>query len=624
MNNNVTELNFENIKENLKEYYNRPTSPFKDWDFEGSGLNYLLDILAYNTHYNAVNAHLTMNESFIDSAQIRANVVSRAKLIGYVPRSKTASVAKADIFFPRVIGSTADSLILPKGAEFESTATSDVFNFVTLSSYEAPYDATTSGFTFKNVELVQGEIVTERFVVDSSNVLQKFTLENLDIDTSTLNVIVYENVNSSDSVAYISHRNFSTLDRNSRVYFLSESYNGKYVIQFGDDIIGKKLDNMNIIEISYVVTEGNNLNGVSRFSFMKASDDFEDEIENGAELYYNVSPAQGGDDRETTEEIRLTAPISYVAQDRAITEEDYEAVLRQNIPNIDAITIWGGQYNDPPIYGKVFISIKPKDANYMTDYEKQNVLALVKRKNILTVTPEFVDPNYTYLFFEIFFRYNKKQTALSQAQLESKVLSTVQKYDEQELQNFDRLFRYSNFLRAIDNTDSSIQSSLARVYIYKEHLLESGNRTPTFVDFKIPFHGVYNQTNPIISSSSWRFNNQYLYLSDEKINGDTINRRVFAYKFALDKVTKIKVFPDVGQVNIKTGKISLDSLPTDDDTMIRISAIPASNDVISVQNQMLLIDSGRTTVIGSSDEAPSELEVGSSKFKSFETIRNND
>jgi hypothetical protein len=332
----VTELDFATIKENLKAYYKRPNSPFKDWDFEGSGLNYLLDILAYNTHYNAINAHVSINESFLDSAQIRSNVVSRAKLIGYTPRSRTSAKAYIDVFFSRDAESTATSLTLPKGAEFVTSFEGEIYTFTTLNSQQTGY--ADGGFLFENVELTEGELVTLRYVVDSSKVDQRFVIDDVNIDTSTLNVLVYESQTDQTATTFISHKNFSTLERDSEVYFLTESFEGKYQIEFGDNIIGKRLSNLNIIEISYISSVGPAANGSREFKFITSNtNEFENEIDNGAESFTLISAAAGGDERESTEEIRLTAPISFIAQDRAITETDYEALIRQEIAGLDAV-----------------------------------------------------------------------------------------------------------------------------------------------------------------------------------------------------------------------------------------------------------------------------------------------
>jgi hypothetical protein len=271
------------------------------------------------------------------------------------------------------------------------------------------------------------------------------------------------------------------------------------------------------------------------------------------------------------------------------------------------------------VYGKVFIAAKPKGASYLTEQQKTDILSFIKKKNVITVTPEIVDPDYTYLFFNVFFRYNKSATPFSQAQMESVVREKISTYNDERLANFDRLFRYSTFLASIDAAHPAILNSLARVYVYKEFGVLATNRLPSLIDFKMAFYGPSDQVKSIISSTPWRFNNQYLYLADEPNPSSAALRRVYAYRLSTDAVTRIKVFPDVGTLDITTGRLELDALPTDYDDIIKIIAIPDSNDIVSIQNQMLTIDVNKTTILGSNDTSPSDLEIGNSKFVTFST-----
>lgn len=597
----VTELDFETIKSNLKDYLRRDDSPFRDWDFEGSGLNYLLDILAYNTHYNAVNAHVSINESFLDSAQIRSNVVSRAKLIGYTPRSTTGARASINIRFLRDVNSSQQTAILPRGAKFTTSFDNSTYNFATLENYQGEYDDSTNQFIFNDVQIVQGEFQTLRFLVDSSNLNQQFLIEDNQIDTNTLLVRVFEHQSTTEAKTFQTHRNFASLDGNSQVYFLSENYEGYYQIEFGDGIIGQKLDNLNVVEISYLRTNGNEANGARVFSYLTSNDDnFENEIDSVSSIEL-VSRASGGDNRETINEIRKTAPYSFVAQGRGVTINDYEALIRENISNIEALSIWGGEENNPPQYGYVFISAKPKDSLFLSSLQKNSILEFLRSRNLATVTPQIVDPNYTFLFFDIFFRYDQNLTSLSQNQLESRIFERLVEYNDESFETFNRVFRFSRLLDFIDSTDASILNSMARIFAYKRFGILAGNRLPSVVDFKFEIFGTIDQKESMISSSSWLFNNQNLFLADEPIRDNTTSRRLFVYTLENDLETKIRVFNDVGRLFPSEGRLELNSLSTTRDTNIDIVVSPNTYDVVARQNNLLSIDSDRSTIQGQSD-----------------------
>lgn len=599
----VTELDFDTIKQNLKDYYNRKESPFRDWDFEGSGLNYLLDILAYNTHYNAVNAHLSMNESFLDSAQIRSNAVSRAKLISYTPRSRRGARATVTLNFTRIDNST-ETLTLPRGTTFSTNIDGKKYIFSTREDYEAVFNTATQLFTFENVIIVQGSLVERSYIVDSSVINQRFIIDDVNIDTSTLEVIVQEHGNSTVGQTFLDGDLFTSYDENTLAYFLSENYEGKYQIEFGDGIIGKKLDNLNIVKISFLTSQGNLVNGARQFSFIRVP---------ATELTFNTiasiknmvttGPAFGGDERESIESIRKVAPYTFIAQNRAVTTTDYESLIKKNIPDIEAISVWGGQDNDPPIYGKVFLSAKPKSAFFLTSAQKDEISNYLNRVKILTVKPEIVDPNYIYLYFDVFFKFNPNLTTKSRTQLESLVKSSIETFNIENLGGFDKIFRYSRFLSAIDSTEGSILNSYSRIYVYKTLNLIAADRLPLEVNFNLELFGDLDQEESIISTSSWKYNNQDVYLADEPISlPNSIERNVFMYRLSTDGSTKIKIFPTVGTLNIKTGKLRLEPIPTTYDVEIQIKAIPDAYDVATVRNQLITIDLAQTIVTGDIDD----------------------
>jgi hypothetical protein len=540
-------------------------------------------------------------------------------LIGYTPRSKRGARAQLDLQFDRDVNSSDTTAIFPRGAEFQSSFDGSSYVFTTLTDVKGSYDSSSNRFLFSNVEIAQGELKTLKFLVDNSKVNQKFIIEDRNIDTSTLQVRVFDHQNTSAARTFISHRNLSVIEPTDQVYFLSENYDGFYQLEFGDGIIGTKLDNLNVIEVSFLSTSGQDANGASAFSFLRSNDAFfNNDVGQLASLNV-LSRAGGGDDRESINEIRRTAPYAYISQDRGVTENDYEALIRENISNIEALSVWGGQFNSPPIYGKVFISAKPKDSFFLTTGQKNEILDLLKQKNVLTVTPEIVDPNYTFLFFDIFFRYNSSQTSLSQNQLESRVRNSIQNYNNTFLENFDKIFRYSTLLDTIDNSDSSILNSLARIYAYKEFGILANNRLPSEIDFKFELFGDVNQQESILSTTSWSFNNQRLFLADEPLSTSTTERRVYAYRVGENLSTQIKVFPDVGRLNPTTGKLQIDALSTLVDTVIEIRVIPNSYDVVAIQNQLLSINIDKTNIEGSAETRELAANNG---YRSFPRFRN--
>lgn len=448
---NVSELDFNEIRENLKDYL-RSQDTLQDYDFEGSAISTIVDMLAYVTHYNAVNANLGVNETFLDTAQFRGSVVGHARQLGYTPRSATAPVAYLDIV---VNNPSKQELTLPRGHRFKAKIGNDTFNFVTDASYN------TETASFSNVKILQGNFKTIEFIFDvESN--EKFVIPDADVDTSALRVEVLDSRTSSTTTVYTEAKELTSITDTSQVYFLSENPDGRFEISFGDGVIGAALENGNLVRVQYLVTQKGAANGASVFSSIDA-------IEGNTNLSITVNQnANGGDEKESTSSIRRNAPLSFAAQNRVVVPQDFDAIVRENFANLESIKVWGGEDNDPPQYGKVFVSIKPKDANILTDEEKTTVLDdIIKPKSVLTIEPELVDPEFLFITLEVFFKYDPSRTNLTEVQLENKVVDAVENYDETQLRQFDKVFRYSQLLSVIDNTDEAILNSFARVYIQK-------------------------------------------------------------------------------------------------------------------------------------------------------------
>jgi len=482
---NVSELDFDQIRSNLKEYL-RSQDTLQDYDFEGSAISTIIDMLSYVTHYNAVNANLGINETFLDTAQFRGSVVGHARQLGYIPRSASAAVAYLDI---TVNDPDTPELTIPRGHRFKAKIGNDTFNFVTDRSYN------TETAEFTNVKILQGTLKTTEFIFDVRS-SERFVIPDEDVDTSALRVEIYDSRSSSTFTVFNEAKELTSIREDSPVYFLSENPDGKYEIAFGDGTIGQALENGNLIRIEYLVTKKDEANGASVFSSI-------DSIEGNTNLSITVNQrANGGSDKESIESIRRNAPLSFASQNRAVVPQDFEAIVRENFANLDTMRVWGGEDNDPPRYGKVFISVKPKDAEILTDEERTEVLEnIIIPKSVLTIEPELVDPEFLFIVLEVFFKYDPSITNLTEVQLENKVTEAIEEYDRNELREFNKVFRYSQLLSVIDNADPSVLNSFARIYVQRRFVPRLNVAATYELDFSVDLFKSFG-TRPVIFLSS--------------------------------------------------------------------------------------------------------------------------
>tara|TARA_B100001093_G_C26857337_1_gene1028066 strand:+ start:4932 stop:6800 length:1869 start_codon:yes stop_codon:yes gene_type:complete len=597
---NVTELDFDQIKQNLKNFL-KSQSQFNDYDFEGSGLSVLLDILSYNTHYNAMLAHFAINESFLDSAQIRGNVVSRAGLLGYIPRSVLAprAIVTLTVDVSDVAGTNIPStLVIERGTKFNANVDGISYTFSSLNSRTAIL--TTVGniktYTFENIEIGQGVFRFLSYRVDNDIENQKFQISDRDADTSSLRVRIQENEASTQFEGYQQFTTLQEIDAASQVYYIQENSSGFYQIYFGDGVIGKKPIDNNIVSLDYLVTSGPDANGANIFTL---TTDFPTiPVSSGIKTSVStIQVASGGTDPETTESIRFNAPITFQAQDRAVTAQDYGAILRRNFANIESVSTWGGEDQLVPEFGKAFVSIKPLIGTVLTSSEKNEIINILKNKNIVSITPEIVDPEFTNLELDVIFKYNPSLTSRSQSAIESLVKDTVLNYNFNQLNKFDGVFRHSELLGLIDNADPAITSSTIRPFMHK-------NITPDFRvvnSFTLTYTGSFfldTGTDYNISSTAFKIGGEDHFFGDVAIEGST-NRTVIIYK-AVSGVNEL-VIPNAGLINPTTGIITLNNFSPDDNTSIRISISPNSLDVAPKRNQIINIESSRILVSGAID-----------------------
>ena len=459
---NVTELDFDSIKTSLRTFLRQQTE-FQDYDFEGAGLSVLLDILAYNTHYNAYYLNMIANEAFLDSASLRNSVVSHAKRVGYTPRSVRAPRAIVTVNVA-TSSANAGSLTIPSGYAFSSSQLDGVsYNFVTIES-NTTTTKVANNFIFTNVPIYQGQLVSYGYTNSiSSNPKQTFTIPDANIDTSTLKVSVTQSSSNTETAIYDLSTNALTVDSNSEVYYLQEGKGGEYEIYFGDDVLGKKIPDGGIISVEYLITDSAASNKANSFVSTVSIGGF-------STIYVNsILAASGGTQRESVDSIKFAAPLSLLSQNRAVTKNDYIKLILQNYPSFEAVNVWGGEENDPPVYGKVFISAKPKLGFEVSDTEKDFVKnTILKPISVLTITPEIVDIDYNYLKIEANVFYNKSKMSLNDSELKAALKTVIQNYTDTNLNQFNSYFRFSGLETTIDDFNRAIISNEVTLFVAKK------------------------------------------------------------------------------------------------------------------------------------------------------------
>ena len=591
---NITELDFDKIKDEIKSYYQRTDGPFKDFDFDGSGLNVLLDILAHNTHYNAVLAHLAANESFISSAQLRKNVVARAKSLGYTPKSTSASAVELTL-----TGLNAAITSLPEGTAFTSSDTlnNETYNFVTFTEVATP----TTPFT-----VYQGAIKTKEYIFDDRVPNLKFEIPDTNIDKTKLIVTVSDSISSTQKEVYTQFSELPGVDGTSALYFINENPNGKFDISFGNGILGKKPLPGSLITFKYLITDGPAANGLSVFT---TSDSLFDSV--NKPTITSSAASSGGATNESAESIRANAPLQFMSQNRAVTVDDYKVLVRAN-STAESVSVWGGEDNDPPEYGRVFISAKPASQATLDINEKNKLLPILDSKGILTVRPKFVDPEFTYIYFNLFAKYNSSLTNLSADGISALIKTGLGKFSDDFLESFEGVFRYSQFLNYVTDLDPSILSTYARVYCKKDFNATTSNTAPYKINFNFELETPLDPTESLITSTGYVSNGITYFFKDEESSTANI-RNIYRYSLNADNV-EILDERNVGTVNTLTGAIELADFNIASQTAISIFARPISNDVAPKRNQILEIDLLNTTIESTVDTIATRGTSGASEY----------
>ena len=478
----VAELDFDTIKTNLKSYL-KQQSEFQDYDFEGSGLDVLINLLAYNTHYNAYYLNMVANEAFLDTALLRDSVVSHAKTLGYVPYSKSASKALINVTV-ETDSTTVDTVTIPKGfVLLSNTIDNQTYNFNVMADTTVTKSGTK--YFFENLEIKEGQFVAYSFTQDeSANPKAIFEIPDADVDTNTISVSVRPSSSNSQVTIYNKVTDILDVTSSSEVYFLQEARGGKYKIYFGDNVIGKKINDGAIINVTYLSTNGTAANKASSFTVSAAIGAFTNITVD------TVSVAAGGTNRETVNEVKYNAVAQFATQNRLVTFKDYESYITKNYPSLDSISVWGGEEETPPVYGKVFLSIKPKADYYISETEKQRILDdIVKPKSIVSVQTEFRDPEYLYLLVNNYIQYDPKKTTVSADGIKNNIRNAIIGYRNSKLNKFGAKFILSKMQDAVDATNlNSIIGSETVVRLQKRFLPVLNQSKNYTIKFNAPLH----------------------------------------------------------------------------------------------------------------------------------------
>ncbi len=573
----VAELDFDTIKSNLKDYF-RNTSTFTDYDFEGSGLSVLIDVLAYNTHYNAIIANMLTQEMFLDTAVKRETVNLHAKRLGYLPISMRS--ARATVTIEAFPTNNPETLTLGRGANFQSGGQIP-FNFITKDSFTISKNSD-GRYIFSNVPIYEGSI--EKFSYVASTTQKTFQIPTKNVDISLLKVFVQTSSSSTELIEYKLYESIVDVGSNTNAYFLQINESGYYEVSFGDNIIGKAIAENNIVMLEYVVGNGEIPNGAGAFMLT----DYIQGVSNIAVT--TIVKAFGGAQEESISSIKENATRRIFNQNRIVSISDYKPMIQQ-ILNVGDIVVWGGENNSPPVYGKVFISIlnKTNIDKLLTPEEKLFIIEQLKSKMMVTITPEIVDPEIVHVEINSSIYFDPNKTTNSSSQIKTIVQMAIRKFIDEKLNKFSTELRNSNLVYAIDSSDSSINSNITK-YTLKKYVTPSFNRETNYY---------INMNNPIRESSGKTYsltsNAIYVDGGSDKHYLEDVAGIVKIYKLVQGVKSDIK---DIGTINYTTGKISILGLniTSVEDGILTIKCLPLSNDIICLNNTALVVTDSDVTV----------------------------
>ena len=595
----VNNLDFADIKTALKDYM-RAQTDFTDYDFEASALSNMLDVLAYNTYYTAFNTNMVVNELFLDSATLRDNVVSLAKQLGYTPKSITSPKATVDLDIT-FTGTPPQKVTLKEGSGFVSNYDGNLYRFVLLEDNKV--DVANSVASFTSLPIYEGSFIQTSTTVDTSIENQRFYIKNVGIDTNTIRVRVYQAANSSVYEDYTIANNILDIGSTDKVYFLSETEDEHYEVFFGDGVLGSKLADGNVIEISYVATNGPVVNGAKTFTFNGVMTD-----ENNATVSVAFNPvittlsnASGGAEIESIEKIKYNAPKYYGSQNRAVTGNDYKAIVRNLYPAVSDIIVFGGEDQEPPAYGKVFLSVKPTEAAALSSFTKNELKEQLKKYTVASIRPEFVDPSILFLELTSNIYYDETKSKLLPAEMAAKVSTAITEYLKTSgTEKFNGKFRYSKFIGVIDNTDRAINSNDTNVTMRKDFIAQINASSYYEVCYGNPF--LIDCNNPVVWSTGmtvFEYPTATSYLEDR-------DGKLVLYR--LDPITgeKILLNDSIGTVDYAKGEITMNNFTilkgTFSDNRIELRVKPANKDIEVKREMYLDVDISKSKFVAYKEE----------------------
>ena len=619
---NFTSLDFEDIKTSIKDYI-RANSNFTDYDFEGSNLSVIIDTLAYNTYISSYNANMVSNEVFIDSATLRENVVSLARNIGYVPRSRQSAIANVS-FFIDVSDITVNSpltLSLQKGIICTSSSAFGGQSFV-FSIPENITEPVVNGIAlFENIEIYEGSFITERFIVDPSNLDQKYILNNSNIDTNSIRVFVTETDNGDARIKYNIEEDIIGINSKSRIFFIQEIEDQRYELIFGDGNFGKKLNSSDTIEVSYIVTNGESANGISNFTFSgRVFDNNNSIVTSGLSLITTNLNSRNGKEIESVSSIKKYAPRIYSAQNRAVTSKDYESIIPKIYPQTESVSVFGGEELSPPQYGKVFITIKPINGNFLSTGIKQNIKNDLKKYSVAGIVTEILDLKYLYIeiFSDVYYNPNLVRESNS---VKTLLTNNIEIYSKSnELNRYGARFKYSKFLRLLDDSNSAITSNITSIQIRRDLKPELNKPAEYEICFGNSFH-IKNVNGYNIKTSGMIVDgiSDVVYISDLP-NKNKKNGSLFLFKLNAQEEAFI-VRKSIGIIDYEKGEILLNPIKIlstqknkNGNPIIEISVSPKSNDVIGKQDLYLELDINDVQLNMIADDIESGSDLSGSSY----------
>jgi hypothetical protein len=589
----VTGLDFDTIRGNLRNYI-ASKAEFADYDFTDSAIGTLLDLLAYNTYYNAFYTNMAVNESFIDTAQLYDSVVSHAKALGYTPKSSRGASANLQLIFTSSIANTTfRSIRVPKNTTFTTVVNGATYKFVTPQTYTITAN-TTNGFA-EYIKIVEGEPLTHRFVYNR-NSNTSFVLPNQMVDTTSISVSV---TNAGNTQTYTLGTDILSVNSSSKIFFVEADRQQKYKIAFGDGILGQEPASSAVVEVSYRVCNGAKTNGSNTFSLVNTTIDGQSGI-----TIVPIGRSSGGAEIEDIESVRFNAPRMYETQNRCVTSEDYRRILLDQNPDVSAVNVWGGEDNDPPIYGKVFIAAKPKTGTLFSATRKDEIVAKLNRYNVQAIDVQIIDPTYLYIVPVVNARYNQTLTTKTPGELAAAISQRIVSFEANYLSTFGNSFRFSRFLDYLDGTDDAIQTTDAQIRLRKTFSPSLTGVNTYSLNFNNPIQrlgtkeligGVSRHPGyGAVTSSSFEYAGQTSYFDDNGFG----TLRIY-YPSTVGRLGRVYTNYNAGTIDYDKGTVTITNfVPTSyTGESISVIAAPLNPNITPVRNQILLLSQSEVNVI---------------------------